>query len=145
MSDVRMEVGCETHLRAASCYIRMKVFVIERSLALKEEFDQNDTPETVYSVLFVGDLPVATARYLSEDHETARIGRVATQSDYRGQQLGSQVVTALETYAKHEKKTQVLIHAEATAALFYEKLGYVQVGEQYEEDGVPCMTLVKKL
>ncbi|MGM0300883.1 hypothetical protein IGI66_000466 [Enterococcus sp. AZ048] len=145
MTKVRIEVGNAGYLRAASCFIRMEVFVRERALAMTDEFDQNDTPDTVYSVLFLEDLPVATARFLLDEEGTARIGRVATQKDYRGKQLGRQAVTALEIFAKEKQTKQVLIHAELTAAAFYEQLGYVRMGERYEEDGVPCITLVKKL
>lgn len=145
MEDLRLEVGTAVHLRAASSYIRMRVFVLEKSLALTDEFDQNDTAETIYSVLFDGNLPVATARLLFETDEVARIGRVATLKEYRGKQLGSRVVKALEALARKKQIKQIVIHAELTAAEFYENLGYLRVGQPYEEDGVPCITLDKGL
>ena len=52
MEKVSLEVGTAVYLRAASSYIRMQVFVLEKSLALSDEFDQNDTPDTIYAVLF---------------------------------------------------------------------------------------------
>ncbi|MBO0454711.1 MULTISPECIES: GNAT family N-acetyltransferase [Enterococcus] len=145
MLDLRLEIGNAQYLRAASCYVRMKVFVLERALALSEEFDQNDTADTVYCVLFAGSLPVATARLLTEAAGIARIGRVATIDGYRGKHLGSQVIRALENLALEKEFKQIWIHAELTAAVFYEKLGYLRDGELYEEDGVPCITLVKRI
>ena len=144
MTNLRLEVGRDSDLRAASSYIRMCVFVLEKKIVLADEFDQNDTSDTIYSVLFDGSRPVATARLLMEDTETARIGRVATIEAYRGKQLGSRVVRALEDLAKTQKFKQILIHAELSAAGFYENLDYHKKGEPYEEDGVPCITLVKK-
>lgn len=145
MTDLKLEVGNAAYLRAASSYIRMQVFVLERSLALEAEFDQKDTPDTIYSVVFAGSLPVATARLLRESEETARIGRVATLKAYRGKELDSRAVKALETLAEKKRFKQIVIHAELTASKFYEQLGYLKVGKTYEEDGVSCITLNKKL
>ena len=145
MEKVSLEVGAAAYLRAASNYIRMQVFVLEKSLALSDEFDQNDTLDTIYAVLYAGPLPIATARLLQESNRVARIGRVATLKEYRGKQLGSQVVTVLEDLAEEKGVEQLLIHAELTAAKFYENLGYTRIGKPYDEDGVPCITLEKRL
>ncbi|MEQ7194773.1 GNAT family N-acetyltransferase [Enterococcus avium] len=144
MDNLSIEVGNGVHLRATSSYIRLQVFVLERSLALSDEFDQKDQSDTIYSVLFEEALPVATARFLQEDERVARIGRVATLKDYRGKQLGSRVVNSLEALAKEKQIERLLIHAEITAAGFYEGLGYCSVGKPYDEDGVPCITLEKQ-
>lgn len=58
MDNLSIEVGNGVHLRAASSYIRLQVFVLERSLALSDEFDQKDQSDTIYSVLFDEALPV---------------------------------------------------------------------------------------
>jgi predicted GNAT family N-acyltransferase len=47
--------------------------------------------------------------------------------------------------AKEKQIERLLIHAELTAAGFYEGLGYCSVGKPYDEDGVPCITLEKQL
>lgn len=41
--------------RAASLYIRFSVFVIERNIKMKEEFDDNDEQDTIYAVLYDGN------------------------------------------------------------------------------------------
>lgn len=58
MDNLSIEVGNGVHLRATSSYIRLQVFVLERSLALSDEFDQKDQSDTIYSVLFDEALPV---------------------------------------------------------------------------------------
>ncbi|MGX7205396.1 GNAT family N-acetyltransferase [Enterococcus pingfangensis] len=141
---MRLEVGTAAYLQAASSYIRMEVFVLEKGIALADEFDQKDT-EAIYSVLFEGTQPLATARFLKESDKIARIGRVAVLKKYRRKQLGRQVVNALEDLAITDHFEQLLIHAELTAAEFYETLGYHRVGKPYDEDGIPCITLSKKI
>ena len=145
MADLRLEIGSANYLRAASSYVRMQVFILERNLSLADEFDRNDTLATIYSVLFDGSRPVATARLLTEAKDVARIGRVATIAEYRGNHLGSQVVKALEKAAKQKRYNQILIHGDLSAAAFYESLVYLKRGEPYEEDGVSCITLVKMI
>ncbi|GAJ27090.1 acetyltransferase [Liquorilactobacillus sucicola DSM 21376 = JCM 15457] len=145
MDKLRLEVGSADYLRAASCYIRMNVFVLERKLDIRDEFDQNDKEETIYSVLFDGTVPVATARFLPLTKNAARITRVATLKNYRGKQLGSKVIKGLERVAVVSGFKKILIHSELTAAGFYEKLGYVRTGTVYKEDGVSCTTLSKNL
>ena len=53
MDNLSIEVGNGVHLRATSSYIRLQVFVLERSLALSDEFDQKDQSDTIYSVLLM--------------------------------------------------------------------------------------------
>lgn len=145
MENLKVEVGNKPYLIASSLYIRMNVFVLERGLALEDEFDENDTQKTKYAVMFDENQPIATARSLSENEEILRIGRVATLKKYRGQKYGSEVFLALENLAKTENYKKILVHAELTAAPFYEKLGYKRHGEIYKEDKVPCITLIKNI
>lgn len=143
MIQMKTEIGNEIYLRAASYYVRMNVFVIERHLAIADEFDDQDTAETIYSVVFDELTPVATARLLIENEQTVRIGRVATLNEYRGKNLGREVVSGLEAFAIEQGYQRSLVHAELTAELFYQKMGYSRVGEPYDEDGVDCVTLTK--
>lgn len=142
---MKMVVGNQDWQRAASCFVRMQVFVLERKIAIADEFDALDTPGTVYAVLYDEDEPVATGRFIPESQQAARFTRIATVSRYRGQQLGSQIIRALEAYACQQGYTDVEIHSELTAVAFYKKLGYLPVSAVYEEDEVPCQTLARTL
>ncbi|WYJ77297.1 hypothetical protein DOK78_001935 [Enterococcus sp. DIV2402] len=83
--------------------------------------------------------------FLKESTEIMRIGRVATLKEYRGQQCGKKVLQSLENLAVSQNYKKILIHAEITAARFYEKLGYIQIGDIYEEDQILCITLFKNI
>lgn len=61
----RTTIGSEEWQRAASIYVRYKVFVLERGIAKEDEFDQNDTEGRVYANLFIGEEPVSTGRFSS--------------------------------------------------------------------------------
>lgn len=130
--------------RAAALFVRMNVFVLEREIAIADEFDEKDVDGTTYAVAYKDNLPVATARFIKNEDKVAQITRVATLKEYRGRHLGSKLIQLMEEYAVSEGIVQLDIHAELTAVEFYEKNGYVQSSESYLEDGVACQTLTKK-
>lgn len=142
---MKTHIGNEKWNRAAALYVRMQVFVMERNIPLKEEFDTEDNDDTVYVVVYDGEKPVATGRYKQIDSETIRPGRIAVLKEYRKQGLGELVVRALEDFGKEQGCTVSIIHGELTAAEFYEKLGYTRDSDVYEEDGVPCVSLIKSM
>jgi Predicted acyltransferase len=122
-------------------------FCIGTDNTLVDEFDEQDDNNTTYAVLFDGKLPAATARLMQSktDSLSVRIGRVATLKQYRGQKYGSQVFQALEKMATKSNYKKVIVHAELTAAEFYEKLGSARYGKTYQEDKTDCITLTKTL
>lgn len=131
--------------RAAACFVRMNVFVLERGIAIADEFDEKDVDGTTYAVAYKDNLPVATARFIKIDEQIAQITRVATLKEYRGCHLGSKLIQLMEDHADSQDVVKLDIHAELTAVEFYEKNGYIQSSEVYLEDGVECQTLTKKL
>ncbi|HEL1004171.1 TPA: GNAT family N-acetyltransferase [Streptococcus equi subsp. zooepidemicus] len=141
----RVIVGNQPFQRAASLYIRYQVFVLERQIDRQDEFDCFDDNDRVYAVLYDGDQPVSTARFLPTAKDQARLTRVATLRQYRGRGYGAQVIEALEQYAREQAYERLVIHSELSAQSFYEGIGYQAFGEPYYEDGEPCQSLVKYL
>lgn len=131
--------------RAAAAYIRMSVFVLERGIAFTDEFDDKDSDNMVYAVLFDGKLPAATCRFETYNDHTLKVGRVATLKAARGHGYGRKVVSALEVKAKEMGYTHSLIHSEMDAVNFYRRLGYEITSDVFYEDGVPCVVVEKNL
>ncbi|MGT2911219.1 GNAT family N-acetyltransferase [Streptococcus cameli] len=142
---VEVLVGSQPFQRAASIYVRFSVFVLERDIALSDEFDAHDEKGTVYAVVYEGVKPVSVGRFLPETRKKARLTRIATLKKYRGMGYASKVLQALEEHAYQKGYTTIIIHSELVAKPFYEKHGYQAFGEVYEEDGEICQSLRKKL
>lgn len=140
-----LHMGSEKWHQASAFFVRMEVFVLERNIPLQDEFDDLDTDERVYAVIYDGDKPVATGRIIQEEETIVRPGRIAVLKEHRGKRLGEWIIKEIEAYSIKEGCTQSVIHGELSAAGFYEKLGYSRVSDVYEEDGVPCVTLKKDL
>lgn len=137
-------VSAKPWQRAAALSVRMQVFVQERHIDLKDEFDDNDLPTTLYAVAYATpDKPVATGRFQAYDNVTMQPERIATLADYRGQHLGAQIINALENVGRQHGYQKALIHSELTAQGFYESLGYHRTSDVFMEDGVPCVLVQK--
>lgn len=66
------------------------------------------------------------------------IGRVLTTAAFRGQGLGRELMRrGLARVAEQFGAVPIRIAAQAHLADFYGSLGFVAVGEPYEEDGIP--------
>lgn len=85
----------------------------------------------------LGDFPVAG--------DVVRVGRMAVRRDLRGRGVGALMLRALEEAAVEAGLAQALLHAQCHAQAFYARLGYVPVGERFEEAGIAHVTMTRRL
>ena len=77
--------------------------------------------------------------------EQVRLMQVAVCSSSQGNGVGRALVTYAEERAKSVGFSLVVMHAMLSVVAFYEKLGYVQEGDLFEEQGITFAKMVKKL
>ncbi len=77
--------------------------------------------------------------------EQVRLMQVAVCSSSQGKGVGRALVTYAEERAKSVGFSLVVMHAMLSVVAFYEKLGYVQEGDLFEEQGITFAKMVKKL
>ncbi|GAF41674.1 hypothetical protein FC83_GL000259 [Agrilactobacillus composti DSM 18527 = JCM 14202] len=130
--------------KAASMYVRMQVFVLERGIAIADEFEDDQFPNAEYVVIFDGKEPVATSRLFFTE-EFARFTRICVVKTQRQAHLGSQLLRQMEQASIAAEKYHVLIHAEHSAIGFYQRNGYKISSKPYLEDGVECVDMTKTL
>lgn len=66
------------------------------------------------------------------------IGRVLTTADFRGRQLGRQLMQEAIRLSGHKfPGRHIVISAQAHLHDFYQSLGFVRSGDVYLEDGIP--------
>lgn len=78
-------------------------------------------------IVYDNELPVGIGAYKEYDSQTAEIKRMYTRPDYRGQGIAKAIITELETWAKEEGYTTVILetgHLQKDAIGLYQKLGY---------------------
>jgi ElaA protein len=112
--------------------IRRAVFIEEQGVDEELEIDGED-PNCVH---FLGELngqPIATLR-IKTIGPTVKIQRVAVLKDYRdGYGVGRGIMEAALNWARDSGYEQAILGAQVTVIGFYEKLGFVTYGDQYEE------------
>ena len=112
--------------------------------SLEKEFDKLDN--TAYHlVIYKDEQPIAVGRMYFKDKTTMILGRIAAIKEYRGQKLGSKIVTALENKAKELGCLETELSAQQQAQKFYEKLGYKPDGDMYYDEWCPHVTMKKIL
>lgn len=79
------------------------------------------------------------------DDTTIRMMQVAVDSKYQGEGVGRDLVTYAENRAKKIGYKKIVMHAMLTVVGFYEKLGYTQEGEIFEERGITFAKMTKQL
>lgn len=79
------------------------------------------------------------------DDNTIRMMQVAVDTKHQGFGVGRELVTYAENRAKEAGYKKIVMHAMLTVIGFYEKLGYTQEGEIFEERGITFAKMVKSL
>ncbi|AUH65600.1 GNAT family N-acetyltransferase [Paracoccus zhejiangensis] len=124
--------------------VRMAVFVAEQGYSEAEELDGQDD-HAIQILARDGDRPVGTARVFAEG-ATGKIGRVCVLPEMRGTGLGADLVrAALEVLRAQPGIRRVKLSAQVRAMGFYEKLGFVGQGADYDDGGVPHRDMVLDL
>lgn len=79
------------------------------------------------------------------DNEVIRMMQVAVDTKYQGEGVGRQLVEYAEKRAKEAGYSVLVMHAMLSVVDFYEKNGFVQDGDIFEENGITFAKMVKKL
>jgi len=121
-----MEVVRATKLwqRAAAYYVRIESMVKGFDIPVDVEFDEHDTENTKYVVVFDDNLPVANCRLFKVDDDTAKIERVSVIPAYRKKGVGRMLIEGAEEWIREENYKKIIISSRDEAVGFYEKLGY---------------------
>ncbi len=89
--------------------------------------------------------PLATGRLLQEGPALARISRVAVSRTMRSTGFGRVVMQALMQFAAERGDTRVVLQSQCSAQGFYTHLGFMPMGESYEEAGLPHVDMARRI
>lgn len=124
--------------------IRVKVFQEEQKVSEELEFDGLDE-SSIQLLAYLDDKPVGTARIREIDRQTVKIERLAVLPEARGNGVGKKLMdTALEVAIDGDYQT-VLIHAQEYIKELYLRLGFVQIGDTFEEANIPHVKMIKRI
>ncbi len=122
--------------RAAIEQVRCQVFQCEQQVSAEMEFDGKDETAT-HLVAMLDGVPVGTARMRDLGDRLAKVERVAVLARYRGLGIGRRLMDVAIAHLREQGMAEIKINAQIQARAFYDKLGFQQRGEEFEEAGIP--------
>lgn len=138
-----------TALSSAELYqllqLRSEVFVVEQN-CVYQDIDGKDE-KALHVLGFSDGKIVAYCRlFTAGDYfDTPSIGRVVIAQEYRDKKWGHSLMQeAIDAIAVHYGVQPITISAQLYLKKFYESHGFVQHGEQYLEDGIPHIKMVRE-
>lgn len=124
--------------------LREQVFIIEQN-CIYPDLDNNDK-KAIHVLGSIGSEVIAYTRlFKSGDYfDTASIGRVVVNPKFRrlalGKQLMQKSISALKDLFKEDTIT---ISAQCYLIEFYKSLGFLAVGDEYLEDNIPHVKMIR--
>jgi ElaA protein len=124
--------------------MRVDVFVVEQNCPYPE-LDGKDADALHLRLLQGGDLLAASRIFPpAEEGAPAKIGRVVVSPDHRGKRLGEAVMReATATCGQRYPRHPIYLSAQSHLARFYGGMGFVATSEEYLEDGIPHVDMVR--
>ncbi len=121
--------------------IRQQVFVEEQKVDPSLEYDEFESV-AVHYILYVEGEAAATARWRETDNGI-KLERFATLQAHRNKGLGAILLRdIMDDILPMEKK--IYLHSQLKAIPFYERHGFVKVGEQFTEAEIEHFTMALK-
>ncbi len=125
--------------------LRTEVFVVEQD-CVYQDMDFKDQ-KALHVIGVKNDKIVAYTRiFRSGDYfQEASIGRVVVLFPERKYGYGVEIMKAsIKAIKENFKETSIRISAQKYLLKFYNSLGFKQEGEEYLEDGIPHVSMLKK-
>ncbi|WP_205908150.1 GNAT family N-acetyltransferase [Rhizobium wuzhouense] len=124
--------------------LRVDVFVVEQHCPYPE-LDGNDI-DCLHLRLLDGDDLLACARlWRPKPEHHPRIGRVAVSPNHRGKRLGEALMReAISEVEKRYPGEPMEISAQSHLQKFYGSLDFEVISEEYLEDGIPHVDMLRR-
>ena len=125
--------------------LRNEVFIVEQNCVYNDT-DGKDQPAW-HLMAIEDDKLIAYTRILPPgvSHSDPAIGRVVTSSAIRRSGLGRELMKrSIEACEKLFGKISISLSAQVYLQSFYESLGFIVVGEEYLDDGIPHIKMSRK-
>lgn len=135
MSTTILIVPVFSTLCNAAFAVRREVFVWEQKVPEAEEHDADDLTATHFVAVIEGEV-VGTLRLITKP-EHIKIGRVAVRQPFRDRGVAKAMMVAAMEHARGFGQDRFYLTAQSDKLVFYEKLGFVAYGPEFEDGGMP--------
>ena len=126
--------------------LRSEVFVVEQD-CVYQDIDGKDQ-KAIHVLGYHQETLVAYTRvFRSGDYfKESSIGRVVVAENYRAYQYGYAIMKAsIDAIENQFKESTIKISAQTYLKGFYNNLDFYEVGEEYLEDGIPHIKMIRSI
>lgn len=126
--------------------VALRYEILRRPLGL--EFDQEELAREENDILigaFDDDRILACCMLTSVSGDKCRLRQMAVHNSLQGKGIGATMMNFAENVARDRGYKVLTMHARTTAIGFYEKLGYIICGEEFQEVTIPHFEMQKRL
>ena len=114
--------------------IRTEVFIQEQRIPINEEWDEYDALlSTQHIVAYKNAACVGYLRLLAN----GQISRVCVTHPQRRQGIATELLRKAIIYAREHGQIRHWVHAQTSALNLYKQLGFVAIGDSFDECGIP--------
>ena len=117
--------------------IRQAVFTEEQGVPAHLDLDGQDAVADHLLAINEAGQPIGCARLLP----SGQIGRMAVMPQWRRRGIGSCLLAKALEAAKAKGLTWVFLHAQVSAQPFYREHGFLSIGEEFMEAGIPHLAM----
>ena len=124
--------------------LRSEVFVVEQD-CVYQDLDGKDQ-KALHVIGYKENKIVAYTRIFNPGFyfEEASIGRVVVAENQRQHKYGYDIMRAsIDAVKEHYNETTIKISAQCYLKKFYTNLGFNEIDEEYLEDGIPHIAMIK--
>ncbi len=127
--------------------LRINVFVVEQNCVYKE-LDGKDT-FALHLFGYKVENPLEIVAYTrifkpGDYYQEAAFGRVVVAENYRSKNIGNQLIKNTIQAIENNFKTKIIkISAQTYLEKFYKNHGFIKHNEEYLEDGIPHIEMLK--
>jgi ElaA protein len=122
--------------------LRSEVFIVEQN-CVYQDIDGKDSKAT-HVLGYINEELVAYSRFFKTGiyFKQASFGRTLVRKNQRSKNYGHDLVA--HTLKVMGDQDEIKISAQQHLTQFYQKHGFVSVGDSYLEDGIPHIAMIKK-
>ncbi len=121
--------------------IRFAVFVVEQHVPEELEWDGIDAACEHAIAEDEAGSPIGVGRLLPDGH----IGRMAVLREWRGCGVGGAILERLVALARERGHAVARLNAQTHAMPFYRSHGFIPVGDEFDEAGIPHRAMERSL
>lgn len=126
--------------------LRVDVFCVEQN-CVYQDLDGKDE-KAIHIIGKKNNKIIAYTRVFKpgDYFKESSIGRVVVRKDERQHKYGYDIMKAsIQAVKEYFNETTIKLSAQTYLRKFYNNLGFKEIGEEYLEDGIPHVAMIRKL